>query len=156
MLPTPASNAAPLTGPAVELSPRSSAPLFPEIMLPTPASNAAPATAPAVPDPTLYDTSLREVSRGDPIPSQAGTAIIFPQPHIVELHAGINEVEVPTIRPTICFGRDVTTSLADDLQVAPGLITNPPQRQTIVPTPPKPKKHWYQKCFNVIKNALQH
>jgi hypothetical protein len=84
----------------------------------------------------------------DPTPSQAGTAIIFPQPHIVEPRAQINDVEAPAIR----FGRGATTNLAKDL--ASGLII-PPQQKTVVQTPPKPKKHWYQKCFDVIKNTLR-
>jgi hypothetical protein len=113
-----------------------------------PASNAAP-TGPAVPDPTicplspLPDTSLREVSRVDPIPSQAGTPTISPQQHIVELHAETNEVEVPAIR----FG----TNLANDL--ASGLIISP-QQQTVVPPSPQPERNWYKKCLDVIKKAL--
>jgi hypothetical protein len=87
----------------------------------------------------------------DPIPLQAGTAAIFPQPHIVERHVEINKVEVPATRPTVPFGRGVITNLANDL--ASGLFI-PPQQQTVVPTPPKPKRHWYQKCFDVIKNTL--
>jgi hypothetical protein len=125
-------------------------------ILPTPTSTAAPLTGPAVPDPTtcpLSDTSLKEVSRVDPIPSQAGTATIFPQPHIVEPRAEINEAEARAMRPAICFGREVTTNLANDL--ASGLIV-PPQQQPVVSTPPKPKKLWYQKCFDVIKNTLRH
>ncbi|KAI0268971.1 hypothetical protein BGY98DRAFT_1017479, partial [Russula aff. rugulosa BPL654] len=137
IFPTPASNVAPPTGPVVELSP---APLSPKpLILPTPTSNVA-LTGPAVPDPTvcpLPDTSLREVSRVpvDPIPSQGGTAIIFPQPHIVAPCAQVNDFEVPAIN----FGRGATTNLAI----------------TVVQTPPKPKRHWYQKCFDVIKSTIR-
>jgi len=85
----------------------------------------------------------------DPISSQAGTATIFPQP---QRHAEFNEVEVPTIHPVIPFGPEATTNLAND--IASGLFISP-QQQTVVPKPPKPKKHWYQKCFDVIKNTLR-
>jgi hypothetical protein len=124
-------------------------------ILPTPASIVATLTGPAVPDSTtcpLLDTSLREVSRSDPIPSQAGTATIFTQPHTVERRVEIHEVKVPAICPAIPFGHGVTTNFANDL--ASGLIV-PPQQQTVVPTPPKPKRHWYQKCFDVIKGTLR-
>lgn len=149
---------------AVQLSPTSQAP---------PASNAAPPTGSAVPDPATCplndttstaapllvpdpttcpppDTSSREISQADLIPSQAGTATIFLQPHIVERRT---EVEVPATRPAIPFGRGLTTNhLTNDL--ASGLLI-PPQQPTAVPTPPRPKKHWYQKCFDVIKNTLR-
>jgi hypothetical protein len=101
----------------------------------------------------LPDTSLREeISQVDQIPPQAGTATIFPQPHIVERRAELDKVEVPATRPAIPFGRGITTNVANDL--ASGLFI-PPQQQTVVPPPPKPKRHWYQKCFDVIKSTLR-
>jgi hypothetical protein len=69
----------------------------------------------------------------DPVPSQAGKATVFPQQHIIKPDPEISEAEVPPIR----FG----TNLA-------------PQQQTIVPTPPEPKKRWYKKYIDVIKNTL--
>jgi hypothetical protein len=121
-------------------------------MLLTPISTADPLTGLAVPDPTtcpLPDTSSRELPRVD-LPPQAGTVIILPQPH----HAETREVEVPATWPTVRFGGGVTATLANDL--ASGLIT-PPKQQPVVPAPPfpKPKRLWYQKCFDVVKNALR-
>jgi hypothetical protein len=89
----------------------------------------------------------------DPIPSQAGTATIFPQQRIVELQPEINEAEIPANAPPSALGAGLPTNLANDL--ASGLFI-PPQQQTIVPTPPKRKRHWYQKKFDVEKNTLRH
>ena len=126
-------------------------------MLPTPISTADPLTGLAVPDPTtcqLPDTSLRELPRADPIPPQAGTATIFLQPHIGEPHTETREVEIPATRPTVRLGGGVTATLATD--VASGLLTPPKQKAVVpAPPPPKPKRHWYQQCFAVVKNALR-
>lgn len=111
------------------------------------ATTATPSTGPAVPDPTLRPLPDTWVSGVDPAP-EVGTAIVFPQPHIVEHRAQIKGFEVPAIR----FERGATTNLANDL--ASGLIVSS-QKKPLVQPPPKPKKHWYQKCFDVIKNTLR-
>jgi hypothetical protein len=92
--------------PAVELSPRSPAPLSPETpILPTPTSNAAPLTGLAVQDPTcpLYDTpSLREASLVDLIPSQADRETILTTPTSTIASLTESDVLDPTISPLPC------------------------------------------------------
>ncbi len=83
-------------------------------------------------------------------PSQAGTAAIFPQSHIAELHTENIRVRAPNFH----FGSEVTTDLA--VGVASGHFISLPQTlpQPVVSTPPK-KRQWYQKCFDVIKTTFQ-
>ena len=71
--------------------------------------------------------------------------VIRPSSRDPELHAKVKVTDIP-------FGPGVITNLATEL---PSGLIIAPQQKTVVRTPPKPKRHWYQKYFNVIKNTLR-
>jgi hypothetical protein len=133
---------------------------------------ALPYTGPAVPAPTtcqLPDISSREVSRemgalsGDPIPSRAEISTVTMQVlSAIKPRAGRYEAEfaghVPSQLPTpysVPTALPTTISTAVPAAVVPATITATiPTAVSTSVSKPKQKRHWYQKCFDVISKVL--
>lgn len=156
------------THPKSTPAPNTAPPLPMPAPLPSPIV-AVPYTGPAVPFPTTCqppDISSREVSRekgalsGDPISSRAEISTVTMQvlSATIKPRAGRYEAgfagHVPSRLPS---PYSVPTALPTTISTAVPAAAVPATIPTAVSTSvskPKQKRHWYQKCFDVISNLL--